>query len=192
MINCKINIKVTIVIFLLNLLGLIKAYAQIDSLLEIRAMLIAESDFSNFNVVNNNDFLLFYDVRENYTIDSLKSEGIYDCYFFKVTPLSKIYTKNCISCSYYLAYSTITKVFYKLSGFKNSEFAEFYNTVLLGGNVSFPSKMRNNKQRKAFLLANVHIENVDLKDYCRMYYRKYSNCSFDTSSCYRKTIITAH
>jgi hypothetical protein len=187
--NCQIKSKGILFISLLNLLCAIKANAQYDSLLKIKAMLIVEADFSNYNVVNNQKLLLFDDVRKGYSIDSLKSEGIYDCYFFKITPNAHI--KNC-PCSYYLAYSINTKEFYKLSGFKNSEFAEFYNEVLLGGSVSFPKKMRNNKQRKAFILMNAYIESIDLGDYYRRYYKNYLTCSVDTSSCYRKTLIIAY
>lgn len=192
MIRCQIINKVIIFILFLNVLCVVKAYAQYDSLLKIKAMLIVEGDLSNFDVINNQAVLSLNDVRNNYSIDTISSDRIYDCYFLKVTPLIKSYINSCTVCSYYLAYDANANRLYRLSGFKNSEFAEFYNRVLLGGGVLFPKKMRNNKERRKYIFANISIDGIDLKDYYRRYYLNNRNSLYDTSSCYRKIIITAY
>ena len=122
----------------------------------------------------------------------MKSDGVHDCCFLKIRLTENLHLRDGLSCEYYAAYNAVNKRFYKLSGFQKSEFFEFYNEVLLGGGVSFPHKMKNNRKRLKYVNENVTIEGIVLKDYYRQYYSNFRNSAFDPKSCYRISIIKAN
>lgn len=148
-----------------------------------RALLIVAVDFTDANLNMQEDFF------SNYSIVTLKSKGIDECTFFKIKPSCK--DASC-DCNYYLVYSNYDKRFYKLVGFKNSEFAEFYNRVLLGGAITFYEKMKNHRKKLDYIYKNTQVEELNFLLLYDVYCLNDRNSAFDTSSCFRKTRITAY
>lgn len=80
--------------------------------------------------------------------------------FYKITPVC--------NCDYIIAIKTgqgIADRIYKLKGFRTSEFIYFFNSVL---------KMQYRKKSNRFLIKNIFIEGLDLREYYG-YYIKASN-----------------
>lgn len=169
-----------------------RTFGQHDSLLKTRAVLIVEGDLFEFSNLNSNTIFCLDSILSKYTLDTLKSDGISGCSFFKVQPKFISYPNELKTCCYYLAYSRFNNRFYKLTGFKNSEFSEFYNIILLGGGVSFQGIIKNNKKRLKYILGNVSIDEINIKTLYYYYYFDDRNSAFDSSSCYRKSIIVTN
>jgi len=170
--------KTILSLFSILFVGNLLAQSKAD--LAIRAKMIVHSDFTDFVIED------LKTIDREYVIKELASEGVFDCIFYKVT-----HPQTFNACSYYLCYSSCNKRFYRLSGFRTSEFNEFYNYELL---VCKPSNGGHNKirQLRREIFATVKIDEIDLKAYYSEYYKNFKNSLFDKSSCYRATMINKY
>ncbi len=169
------------IVLFFSICSIFDAHGQ--EILRKRAALIAMTDFMDGNFIEA-DIIHIDSLMKWCSVSILKSDLIYECTFLKI----KLSSCN---CHYYMVYDEGSKRFFKLSGFKNSEFGEFYNRVILSGGISFRRGMKN-KEKQKYVFDNFKIENIDLQDYYKRYYHNHRNSAFDTSSCYRKSIITAY
>ena len=117
-----------------------------------------------------------------YNVRILKNEDIFDCYFLLLSPKDSV-----IKGSFFLAFSTITRKFYMLRGFKTSEFNDFVKDVLIQGHFTITKgRDASVKGRIEYIKSSIHIEGIDFKNYFNTYYQKYKTCLYDPYSCYRK------
>lgn len=161
----------------------VKANAKIDTL-QMQAIMIVHADITSFSI--SSEYSSIEKIVQYYNSTVLQVKGVNDCLFFKI-----ISPSPCCKCEFVVAYNFNDKNFYRLSGFRINEFSDFYNLVLLSGNVpnlklASPKKMRN------YILDSVVIEGYDLGKAYQAYYGKCKNSMYDTTSCYRKSVIRAY
>lgn len=159
----------------LNLIHFV-SNAQVTENLKNRAVLLVHADYNDFFISEN--LRTIDSIISDYNLTQLKVDGILECYLFSVKP-------NCIhcdQCEYILAYSNLEHRYFKLKGFRNNEFNEFYNLLLL-------SSKDSSKEKVSEIIKKVRIEGYDLEKAYMHYYKNYKNSLFDDSSCFRKAII---
>lgn len=175
-----------LLIIVMVFFGAVQGYSQSDEPLMNRAIMLVHADISGFSYKNDGCFI--DSILKDYNVAILKSEGVFDCQFFKVAINNCL---NCTECYMVIAYYESEKCFYRLQGFKYNEFTEFYNRVLAYGELP---NVDGKRKRKIFkqVLAQVSIEGYDLKKSYQRYYNKFKASLFDETSCYRKSIIRAY
>ena len=161
-----------------------KATTSIDTV-QMRAIMYVHADVTNFSI--SIEYSSFEKIIENYSSTVLQLKGLRDCIIFKITSISPI-----CKCDYVIAYNFSDKNFYRLSGFRNNDFSDFFNHVLLGGGNVPSTKKATLKKMKDNIFHNVAIEGYDLNRAYQDYYRKCENAMYDTTSCYRKSVIRAY
>lgn len=160
------------------------AIEQNTDTLEMQAILLVHADITNFAL--SDDCNSLDNILQNYDIESLKVKGVVDCLIFKIVPVSSV-----CKCELIIAYNYNDKEYYRLSGFRTNDFSDFYNLVLLSGNVP-DLKPASAKKMLNYVLDNVVIEGYDLHIAYHTYYGEFKNSMYDTTSCYRKSTIRAY
>lgn len=161
----------------------VKANAKIDTL-QMQAIMLVHADITGFSI--NSEYSSIEKIVQDYNATVLQVKGVNDCLVFKIIP-----TSPCCKCEFVIAYNFNDKNFYRLLGFRTNEFSDFYNLVLLSGNV--PNlKPASSKKIHNYILGSVAIEGYDIGNAYRRYYGKCKNSMYDTTSCYRKSIIRAY
>ena len=135
-----------------------------------RAILIAHVEEYNFAVEGNLD-----DIFSKYEVSFLKQEGFYS---HNNIFLSIKKTNKDGGCEYILAYDGA--FFYRLKGFKTSDFNIFYQHMYINLVSPYPTKKKRKK---------LYIENFDLETNYNLYYKKSKLREFDPTSCGKIIII---
>ncbi|MEW6773874.1 MAG: hypothetical protein AB1304_07735 [Bacteroidota bacterium] len=170
--------KIKIITIVLIIIKAHCGYCQSLDNIKKQSILLVHSDFTNFSLLSND----VDSIIKNYSIKLLNSEGIHGWLFFQITPICN----ECQECSYFIAYSENEQSFFRLKGFKNNDFTQFFN-LLLNSNY-FPELKNKNYKRNIYRLSNlVKIEKIELSKLYSCYFKKYKASLFDTSSCYRKS-----
>lgn len=174
--------KVQKLLFIAILFFGLSAQSQDNSQLLKRAIMLVHADYSSFSL-NSKDSVI-KEIISDYEVRELKSKGFLETKFYTVKPKCI----ECKECFYVMAYYSPTKRFFKLKGFKNNEFTEFFNGVLMKEFPNISSKSPK-KALKMLLEIPLEIEKFDLKIAYDKYYENYKESLFDSSSCYRKMQI---
>lgn len=180
--NMKIRKLLTIV--LLILIALNKANAQYADTMDVKrsALILVYADGGAYCWGSQDSVLKLL------VINKLKySDG--ECVFFKITMRTACppnFDMNC-SCNYFVAYNFIERRFYKLSGFRQSEFKEFYNREL----VKEYGLLKSKKETLDNIIAHVFIDDrLDIRKYYNAYCNNPDIALHDTASCYWKSIYS--
>ena len=160
----------------------LSAHSQVQNPLLKSAVMMVHSDYSSFSL-NSKDSII-KEIMSNYEVRYLKSKGFLETKFITVKPKCL----QCKECFYVLAYYAPYKTFFKLRGFKNNEFTEFFHISLMQ---EFPNLSTKSSKRalKQLLKYPLEIEKFSLKIAYEKYYKNYKSSLFDSSSCYRKMQI---
>lgn len=150
-----------------------------------RAVLIAHADFSDFSLPDSNGI---DGVISQYRVRELKSSmATYNCYFLEVSPL---YCGSCQDCKMLVAYWSEERRFFRLKGFRYSEFSQFFNFVLLEKYSYSQNKViKNNHKNRKLIFKDVFLEDYELAELYKSYYNKKGRLSIDTTSCFLRSII---
>lgn len=169
--------------YILTILCLISAgkyYCQVSSLVQNAIFIIIKAD--NDLLLEDSTYIKLPNAQ--YEIISMKQSGIIGCEFY----LIKFGLDENEYCKYVIAHSDAEHRYFRLMGFKYNEFNEFYDLVLANGSVMLSNQNRK-KTRWRNIREQVTIEGFDLKKAYNRYYRKYKSCLYDSTSCYRNSII---
>ncbi|NLL29089.1 MAG: hypothetical protein GX259_09855 [Bacteroidales bacterium] len=147
------------------------------------AVLIAHADFSDFSLLNSNGI---DGIINQYKVRDLKSSMpiAYNCHFLEVSPL---YCWNCENCKMLIAYWERERRFFRLKGFRYSEFSQFFNFVLLKKGM-----IKNTNKNRKLIFEDFLIEDYELPELYKSYYDKKGRLSIDTTSCFLRSRIVIY
>ena len=147
-----------------------------------RAIYIVHADLYDFYYT---DSLNFKNIQKSYNLIELKSSGFDDCIFFEIKSVD---CTICKECSFLIVYWHSEKRYFRVSGFRFSEFTFLYNFVLLEKYLSNNKLVALKKIRKA-ILPELWLEGYNISDMYFRYYGKYENLK---NSCFQKMIIRVY
>lgn len=148
-----------------------------------RAVLIAHADLTDFTLPDSNGI---DGVINQYKVRVLKSSIRTDnCYFLEISPFNY---GSC--CKMLVVYWYEEKRFFRLKGFRYSEFSQFFNLVLLGNySYSQNSVIKNTIKNRKLIFKDFSLEDYELAELYKRYYVKKGRLSIDTTSCFLRSII---
>lgn len=185
MITClKIKNNMRIVFCLLMLFPLFSFGQEMERIIK-RAVLIAHADFSDFSLPDSNGI---DEVISQYRVRELKSSmATYNCYFLEVSPL---YCDSCQDCKMLVAYWKEERRFFRLKGFRYSEFSQFFNLVLLEKCSYLQNRViKNTNKNRKLIFKDVFLEDYELTELYKSYYDKKGRLSIDATSCFLRSMI---
>jgi hypothetical protein len=147
-----------------------------------RAIFIVHADLYDFYY---SDSIHLKEIHNRYLVTELKSVGIENCVFLEVK--LKDSTVNC-NCSFVIAYWNDEKRFFRISGFRFSEFTIFFNLVLLDRYLENSNKVSIRKMKKA-ILSHVSLEKYNFSDLYIKFYKNFENFK---NSCFQRKIINIY
>lgn len=148
------------------------------------AIMLTHAELTDFWI---SDSTSFNAIIEKYSVKQLKNQGFKEDYLFlSVFPKEKI---NNNDCRLLLSYSFDEKRFYRLVGFRYSEFTIFFNHLLYSEFYERSLKKNKINEIKKGILKEVKIEGYDLNEIYKKNYMKNGKIKVDIESCYFKSII---
>ena len=164
-----------IILTIITILSFVCTNGQSNNKKIERSVMIVHSDFTSFSMSNE---YLFDSILSDYEVKEVESEGFLETEFYSVKPI-------CISCTdcYYLL-GLYNNRFFKLKGFKQNEFTEFFNLVIMREFPSLSSKSPK-KALKKMRSMPISVNDFDIEKAFYNYYENYKASMFDKSSCYR-------
>jgi|GEM_PF-3007856 len=181
------RMRIEFIIVLLLSFNICRAQNDIETL-KLRATLKVLDDFTDYYFLKKGDGLNLDSIKLMCNVKVLQdTDHLENCIILEVTPTG-------CNCQYLLAYDQFFKLFYKLSGFKVSEFTVFFNRVLRDNfHTPFVNGNRyNDRQFLKYLKGNVAIKGIDWALLYKEYYGKPLNCLFDKKSCSNQRVIVMY
>ena len=172
------------ILFVVFISAITHAYSQNIEVLKLRAELKVLDDCTDYNFIKTENEFKVNDIKMKCNVKILDSSQIENCVVFKIIP------ENC-KCDYFIAYDKFFKLFYKLSGFKVSEFTTFFDVLLSGPSVYKPDNINVNNSEEVlnYIVKNIKIEGVNWEKWYRTYYRNCNNSLHDSKSCSGRKVI---
>lgn len=176
-----------LVFFVIMLFPLFSFGQEMEKIIK-RAVLIAHADFSDFSLPDTNEI---NEVISQYIIRDLKSSmAISDCYFFEISP---VYCGDCENCKMLIVYWYEERRFFRLKGFRYSEFSQFFKLVLLQKySYSKNRIIKNTNKNRKLIFKDFFLQDYELTEFYRSYYDKKGRLSIDITSCFLRSRLVDH